>query len=103
MADEPDGVRTYYSGVADVPGMEDEFPDGPPTAVIKHRGLRLVLRLPQATSPLKAMYKELRLLPDAEALKLKALRRFAPDAELFLAFARAAMRNGPEGTPRIAA
>jgi hypothetical protein len=100
MADEPDGVWTYYTGVADVPGMEDDFPDGPPTVVIKHRGLRLVLRFAPGDFAAEGDVQELRLLPDAEALRSKALRRFAPAAELYLAFARAHLRKwGPEGTP----
>ena len=36
--------------------------------------------------------QELRLLPDAEELKPRILRRFAPQAELYLAYARAGMR-----------
>jgi hypothetical protein len=100
MADEPDGVWTYHKGVAAVPGMEDDFPDGPPTVVIKHRGLRLVLRFAPGDLAAEGDVQELRLLPGDEALNSKALRRFAPDADLYLAFAQAHLRKwGPEGTP----
>jgi hypothetical protein len=81
--------------------LENDFPDGPPTAVIKHVGCRLVLRFAAGDFKAEGPLQELRVLPeDAEAIEPRALRRFAPQAEKYLAYARAAMRIfGPEGTP----
>jgi len=94
MADEPDGVWTRPHG------LEDEFPNGPPTAVIKHRGCRLVLRFAPGDFAAEGEVQELRLLPDTKTLEPRVLRQFAPQAELYLAFARAAMRKWwPEESP----
>jgi len=81
-------------------GLKDEFPDGPPTAVLKHRGCELVLRFAPGDFAGEGDIQELRLLPGTADLRPRVLREFAPDAEQYLAFARAAMRIfGPEGTP----
>jgi len=81
-------------------GLEDEFPDGPPTVAVTHRGCLLVLRFAPGDFGGEGHVQELRLLPGAETLGPRVLRGFAPQAELYLAFARAAMRVfGPEGTP----
>ncbi len=82
-------------------GLEDEFPDGPPTVVIEHRGCRLVLRFAPGDFFGEGQLQELRVLPgETGELRPRVLRRFAPDAELYLAYARAAMQIlGPEGTP----
>jgi hypothetical protein len=86
-------------------GLEDEFrPDddefGPPTVVITHRGFKLVLRFAEGDFMGEGLVEKIELLPDTEELKLGVLRRLAPDAELYLAYARYAMRIfGPEGTP----
>jgi hypothetical protein len=95
MAKEPDGVWCLRAG------LEDEFPNGPPTVVITHRGVRLVLRFAPGDITAEGDVQELRLLPDTETLKPKVLRQFAPNADVYLAFARAAMRKpDPEaGTP----
>jgi hypothetical protein len=93
MSDEP-GVTVFPKG------LEGEFPEGPPTAVLKHRGCELVLRFAPGDFRGEGDLQELRLLPATEALRPRLLRQFAPEAEDYLAFARAAMRIfGPEGTP----
>jgi hypothetical protein len=94
MNAEPD-VRVYPQG------LESEFPNGPPTTVITDRGCRLVLRFGKGDRTGEGDLQELRLLPGDETLKPRVLRRFAPQAELYLAYSRAALRvMGPEGTPR---
>jgi hypothetical protein len=81
-------------------GLEDEFPEGPPTVVVKHRGCELVLRFAPGDFAGEGDIQEMRVLPGAEDLRPQVLRQFAPDAETYLAYARAAMRIfGPEGTP----
>jgi hypothetical protein len=82
MNDEPD-VHVYPHGLSD---------DGPPTAVITHRGCRLVLRFADGDYLGEGDVQELCLLPDTEKLELRILRQFAPPAEFYLAYARAAMR-----------
>jgi hypothetical protein len=73
-------------------GLEDEFPKGPPTAVITYRGCRLILRFAEGDFTGEGDVQELRVLPDTKKLELRVLRQFAPDAELYLAYARSAMR-----------
>jgi hypothetical protein len=73
-------------------GLEEEFPEGPPTAVIAHRGCQLILRFADGGLLGEGDVQELRLLPDTETLKPRVLRQFAPQAEFYLAYARAAMR-----------
>jgi hypothetical protein len=73
-------------------GLEDEFPDGPPTVVVAHRGYKLVVRFATGDFTGEGDVQELRLLPDTERLEPRVLRRFAPESETYLAFARAAMR-----------
>jgi hypothetical protein len=81
-------------------GLSHEFPNGPPTAVIAHRGCRLVLRFGEGDYAGEGQLQALELHPDAETLEPRVLRRFSPQAELYVAYARAAMRVfGPEGTP----
>ena len=97
MTDEPEGVWTYWQGVENQPGLENDFPNGPPTVVIKHRGVRLVLRFAPGDLAGEGDVQELRLLPDTKKLEPRLLREFAPQAELYLAFARSALRKwGPE-------
>jgi hypothetical protein len=80
-------------------GFKDEFPDGPPTAVVTHQGLKLVARFAPGDLAGKGPVQELRVLPSGAPLESRALRRFAPKAELYLNFARSAMRilGSPEG------
>jgi len=93
MVDEPNATAYPL-------GLEDEQPSGPPTVVITHHGCRLVLRFADGDFLGEGQVQELRLLPDKENLEPRVLRRFSPQAELYLAFARSAMRIfGPEGTP----
>jgi len=82
-------------------GLEGEFPDGPPTAVIAHRGFTLVLRFAEGDFRGEGLPQKIELLPAGPGgLKPRALRQFAPDAEVYLAYARAGMRQfGPDGTP----
>ena len=95
MGDEPQ-VKVWPKG------LRDEFPNGPPTAVITYRGCRLILRFAAGDFAGEGEVQELRLLPDTKTLEPKVLRQFAPQAELYLAYARAAMRLfGPKGTPEI--
>ena len=80
-------------------GLEEEHPDGPPTAVVTHRGCRFVLRFARGDFRGEGVLQELCVLPDSEQLEPRVLRRFAPYAERYTQFARAAMRIlGPEGT-----
>jgi hypothetical protein len=82
-------------------GLDGEFPDGPPTVVVAHRGCRLVLRFAAGDAHGEGNVQELRLLPDTSKLEARVLRRFAPNAELYLAYARAAMRwLEPTDTPQ---
>jgi hypothetical protein len=82
-------------------GLRDEFPNGPPTVVIEHRGCRLILRFAHGDFRGEGDIQELRLTPGEKTeLTPRVLRQFAPDAETYLAYARAGMRMfGPEGTP----
>jgi hypothetical protein len=81
-------------------GVEGEFPNGPPTVVVTHRGCRLELRFAPGDFMGEGLVEEIRLLPDVKQLEPRVLRQFAPQAELYLAFARSAMRLlGPVGTP----
>ena len=93
MSEEPE-ARAFPKGLG------GEFPDGPPTAVVKHRGFELVLRFAPGDFVGEGDLQELRLLPGKEDLRPRVLRQFAPQAELYLAYARAAMQIfGPEGMP----
>jgi len=91
VADEP-VVECFPLGTS--PNLE-----GPPTAVVTHRGLRLELHFAPGDVQGTGALQELRVLPGTDDLEPRALRRFAPDSEVYLAYARAAMRIfGPEGT-----
>ena len=92
MPEEPD-VFVYPRG------LREEFPEGPPTAVITHRGCRLILRFAEGDLAGAGNLQELRLLPDTETLEPRVLRQFAPEAETYLAYARAAMRLFDSGVP----
>lgn len=81
-------------------GFEGEAPNGPAIAVIRHRGVRLELRFAPGDVRGEGEIQELRLLPDVDELTPRVLRKFAPDAELYVQFARAAMRHwDPEEDP----
>lgn len=66
-----------------------EWPQGRPEVEIKDRGCKLVLIFEDMSG--EGNVVELRLLPDTKALEPRVLRQFAPQAELYLASARAAM------------
>ncbi|HXH35258.1 MAG TPA: hypothetical protein VNJ54_12745 [Plantibacter sp.] len=85
MPSEP-SVRVHPTGV------DGDHPSGPPTAVVLHEGFRLELRFAAGDFRGDGDVQEIRVLPDTEDLKPRALRRFAPKAELYLAYAREAMR-----------
>jgi hypothetical protein len=71
---------------------------GPPTAVIDHQGIQLVLRFAAGDRLFEGDPVEIRLLPGEEPLTLPTLRRFAPNAELYLALVRAAISTiDPKG------
>jgi hypothetical protein len=99
MPEEP-LVSVYPQGFE---GESPGWPDGPPIAVLTRiGGVRLELRFAPGDFRGEGLVQELRLLPDSEQLEPRVLRRFAPQAELYLAFARAAMRIfGPEDDPVI--
>jgi hypothetical protein len=84
-------------------GLEDEFPDGPATVVVTHRGCQFVLRFAVGDYAGEGELQELRVLPasDEDELQPKALRQFAPEAEIYLAYARSAMRvwDSDKGPP----
>jgi hypothetical protein len=66
-------------------------PGGPTEVAIRHRGLELRLYFEDMSG--EGDPREIRLLPDdAETLDPKALRSLAPQTELYLASARAAIR-----------
>jgi len=98
---ERDGPRAHVHprGLGDeFRPLDNEF--GPPTVLIEHRGYKLVLRFAEGDFSGEGLVQKIELLPDTKELKPQLLRQFAPDAELYLAYARAAMRVfGPEGTP----
>ena len=74
-------------------GLKGEFPEGPPTAVVTHRGLKLALRFAPCDFAGEEGLRKLEVLPETdETLEPRALRQFAPQTELYLAYARAAMR-----------
>jgi hypothetical protein len=73
-------------------GIPSERPDGPPTAVVSHRGLRLELRFARGDFYGEGLVQELRVLPGDLELEPKALRHFAPSAEVYLAYARSTMQ-----------
>jgi hypothetical protein len=93
MSDEPQ-AKAFPKGLA------DEFPNGPPTVVVTHRGYELVLRFAEGDFYGEHDPQELRVLPGTKKLQPRVLRDFAPQSDVYLAYARAAMRIlGPEGTP----
>ncbi|MBA3433792.1 MAG: hypothetical protein H0U08_06830 [Actinobacteria bacterium] len=90
--DEP-RVTCYWGGLA------DEFPKGPPTAVVTHRGLKLVVRFDEGDVAGTGPVREIWLQPDTQPLEAGALR-LMPSAAMYLRHARAAMAilGSGEGT-----
>ena len=70
--------------------------EGPASAVIEHRGFKLVFRFAPGDVTGQGDLQELWVRPGSEPLEPSVLRRLAPQAELYLAHARAAMRSGGE-------
>ena len=96
MARKDTGPRVHcYWG-----GLEHEFPHGPPTAVVKHRGLELVLRFGDGDVAGKGPVQEIWLRPDTQPLEAGALR-LMPSSAVYFQHARAAMAllGSREGTP----
>lgn len=79
-----------YPDVTVYPHGRETFDKGPPEVVIEDHGCELVLVFPDRTGDGNIL--ELRLRPAAEKLEPRVLRRFAPDAEHYVALARAALR-----------
>jgi hypothetical protein len=105
VTDEPDvkvfphGLEDEFEVREDEEGSRIRIPNGPPTAVITHRGIRFVLRFAEGDFAGEGPLQELRVYPDADPLEPRVLRRFSPHAEIYVAFARSAMRIlKPEGT-----
>jgi hypothetical protein len=78
---EPRVVGTYPAG------MEPEFPNGPPTTVIEHRGFKLVLRFDKDDLAGEGPVQEIRLLPDTLPLEPSVLR-LMPGLSLYIGLAR---------------
>ena len=87
-------VTCYWGGLA------HEFPDGPPTAVVTHRGLKLVLRFGEGDVAGGGAVQELWLQPDTQPLEAGALR-LMPSSAIYFRHARAAMAllGSREGSP----
>lgn len=82
-------------------GLRDEFPNGPPTVVIRHWGCELVLRFAPEDFTGAGPPDEVWLRPDTKKLTPFQLRKFVPRVEQYLEYARANMNIfGPEGTPK---
>lgn len=79
-------------------GLPDEVTRGgppgeaPATAVVTYRGVEIQLRFARGDLYGEGDVQEIRIRPGTEPLEPRVLRRIAPQAELFLAFARSAMR-----------
>jgi hypothetical protein len=81
-------------------GTENEFPGGPPTVVVTHDGFHFELRFADGDVRGEGPLQELRITAEKPPLKPRALRRFSPQTEIYVALSRAALRVfGPEGTP----
>jgi len=87
-ADEPQ-CTVYGGGV----GNAEERRQWPtPAVVVKHQGYRLIFRFADGDMLGEGPVQKLELLPDTEPLEPRLLRQFAPQADVYLAYARAAMR-----------
>lgn len=69
--------------------------DGPPTAIVRHNGLELVFRFKKGDVDAEGDVQEVRIRPWGEPLEPRALQRFAPHADFYVAFARSALRWNP--------
>jgi hypothetical protein len=91
--DDGPNVKTYPGGLG------DEFPNGPPTTVIEHRGFRFVLRFEDGDLAGEGPVQEIRLLPDTQPLEPGVLR-LIPSSSLYFGLARRHMElfGHPEWT-----
>jgi hypothetical protein len=87
-------VRTYRAG------LEDEFPNGPPTTVVEHRGFELVLRFGEGDLAGEGPVREIWIRPDTLPLESGALQ-LMPSASQYFRLARShmALLGSDEGTP----
>jgi hypothetical protein len=92
--DEAPNVRTYPAGLA------HEFPNGPPTTVVEHRGLELVLRFDEGDLAGEGPVREIWIRPDTLPLDSGALQ-LMPSAPFYFDLARRhmALLGSNEGTP----
>jgi hypothetical protein len=96
MARKKDAPRVWsYPG-----GLDDEFPNGPPTAVIEDRGLKLVLRFGEGDVAGSGPIQEIWLQSDTQPLEVGALG-LMPSSATYFQHARAhmALLGSTEGTP----
>src|SRR5574340_1011459 len=91
MENEP-SVRVFPRGLEDEWTLEGPSGEARPSAVVAHRGFELVFRFAPGDLGGRGELQELWVRPGDESLEPRTLRRFAPQAELYLAHARAAMR-----------
>jgi hypothetical protein len=91
MQDEPQ-AKVFPRGLANEDVYEN-FPDGPPTVVLTHRGCHFVFRFAKDDLAGESGVRKLEVVSaEGDTLDPKALRRFAPQVELYLAYVRAGMR-----------
>lgn len=85
---------TVYPG-----GLRDEFPNGPPTTIVQHRGLALVFRFDKGDIAGKGPVREIWLRPDTQPLEPGVLR-LMPDTAFYVNHVRKAMAimGSDEGT-----
>jgi len=102
LRDEPT-VKVFGMGLAaddKGPAME-AFPNGPVLAEVRHLGFRFLLDFGRGNHAGEGSLRQLIVLPDTQELEPRALRQFAPQAELYIAYARSALRilGTDDGTP----
>src|SRR5262245_51006389 len=75
--------------------------DGFPTRAveIEHRGAKLLVRFQEGDVAGEQLPLSFEIHPDVEPLEPRVLRRFAPQAELYTALARSALRMIPFSDP----
>jgi hypothetical protein len=73
-------------------GLEDEYPHGLPTAVVRHRGVKIVLRFAKGDFAGEGQMQELCVRPDTKPVEARVLRLLSSKADLFVDYARSAMR-----------
>ena len=91
MNEEPE-VEVYAHGLRGETTRGGPPGEAPATAVIKHDGVKVILRFAPGDLYGEGDVREVWIRPDVEPLEPRVLRRIAPAAELYLAFARSSMR-----------